>query len=65
MVVGDLVLFQHPCVSALVKFFHIDRFKCCLCTAFGVLFDVCRFGDLVWFVVLDAHLCIFKSAMNH
>lgn len=47
----------------------IDRFKC---TDFGVLVRVIaaevvisRVGGLVWFVVLDAYLCILKSEQNH
>lgn len=50
----------------------IDRFKCCLCTDFAVLVRVIaaevvisHVGGLVWFVVLDAYLCILKSEQNH
>lgn len=27
--------------------------------------NFCRVGGLVWFVLLDAYLCIFKSELNH
>lgn len=71
---GSVVLFQHVWVSA--AFFEylnsIDRFKCCLCTDFCWLVRVIaaevvisRVGGLVWFVVLDAYLCILKSEQNH
>lgn len=46
------------------------RFKCCLCAGLDVFVRVvvanfCHVGGLIWFVVLGAYLCIFKSEMNH
>lgn len=30
-----------------------------------VVANFCHVGGLVWFVVLDAYLCIFKSELYH